>query len=209
MFRLDRTPDGGDVGGAASGGDHDGRPRALRRDRKLRGRNERDGRRLLAQIAVLGVGDGADDLISAFWIIRLRQDMDELAEGLGPAQKTANEGLIDDEHEGRVVGVAVVEAAASKEGNAHGGKVGGAGVGKFARSLDSVHTNFVAPAGSTQGDVGGDGRILDAGHAAHVLNQAALELRFIFRCDVGQRVVEVPNEDAGFSHTGMRVMRLR
>ena len=107
-------------------------PRPCAFHRELRGGNEGDGLRVFAQVVVPGVGNGADDLIRALRILRLRHDMHQLADGLGRADIFPDEGLVDDEDQGRIVSVRVGEAAAGEQRNAHGGKVAGAGVGESA-----------------------------------------------------------------------------
>ena len=48
-------------------------------------------------------------------------------------------------HEGRIGGVRRSEAASADQRNAHGGEVGGAGIGEFAVALGRVDTNGVSP----------------------------------------------------------------
>src|SRR5271155_402150 len=97
---------------ATVGGDHHRDAWSLSSYRKLVDGDEGHRRRLSAQIVVFGVGDGADDFVSALWILRLGPDVNELADGLRAAEKSVDEGLVHDDHERRIGSVCRSEIAA-------------------------------------------------------------------------------------------------
>ena len=96
------------------------------------------------------------------------------------AEILADEGLVHDHDEGRIGGVGRGEAASADQRDAHGGEVGGAGIGEFAVTLGRVDTNGVSPTVAVERSDGGRGGILNARNAAHILDQLPLERRLRF-----------------------------
>lgn len=87
------------------------------RDRKLSDRHERLGRRIFTQVAVLRVRNRADDLIGARGILRLRTHTHLDPERRGRADIFPEEGLVDDQDQWVVIGVALREVTSRKQRN--------------------------------------------------------------------------------------------
>ncbi len=97
------------------------------------------------------------------------------------------------------------EAAAGEQGNAHGGKIVGVGVGESAAAFNRAEMHAVAPSASAERDVGGHGSVLNTRDAAHGFDQLPFELCLILRLEVQRVEAEVANGYAAFAHARIDV----
>ena len=112
---------------------------------ELRSRREGHRRRLAAQIVILRGRDHADDLVERGWIAGFLDRAERLPDRTGAAQIPAHEGPIHYGDARGGGGIAVAEATAADDRNAHGIEIAGADPCKGASRLVPIVWPWVIP----------------------------------------------------------------
>ena len=159
----------------------DDQPHPRPRPRRLRGGEEHERARLLAQVLVDRVAREPHDLVGDLRRRGRRLDAEAAADRVGAAGQLLRECLVHDRDHSRRHRVAIVEVAARQDRDVHRVEVAGADPVDVRSDVRrrALEPDPVAGRAAAHGDDGGVGRGADAGNGADAREQVALQCRAV------------------------------